>query len=241
MKIFYLPFNRDVLLAIIGVIILVSFGMIKFDGSRNFTCSQTVFTQQAEPYYSGVTEDKKAALKINVAWGEDHIPQMLEVLDDHEVKATFFFLGKWVEKFPELTKRIQEEGHEIANHGYEHVHPKQLSKEEIMGLIKKNEEIIKEVTGQKTNLFAPPYGEVNETITEAADEIGYTTIMWSADTIDWQRPDPEVIKERVLTKIEPGGIVLMHPTEPTAQALPQIISELREKDYELVTVSQLLE
>lgn len=89
-------------------------------------------------------------------------------------------------------------------------------------------------------MFAPPYGERGPTVLQAAEEAGYHTILWTADTIDWQRPAPEVIVRRVLDKAENGSIVLMHPTEPTVKALPDMIKGLKEKGYQLVTVSDML-
>ncbi len=239
-RIFFLPFNRDVLLGVIGVIILISFGVINFNQSQS-PASQSVFTPQVKPYYHGPTDKQQVALKINVAWGEEQLPEILDILDEYEATATFFFAGKWVKKFPKLTQEVKKRGHELGNHGFKHAHPTQLSREELTELIKKNERLIKETTGYQTNLFAPPYGEVNDKVVKTADEIGYKTVLWSADTIDWQRPAPEVIVNRVKDRVEQGGIILMHPTKPTVKALPEIITNLREKNYKLVTISQLLD
>ncbi|TDX46618.1 polysaccharide deacetylase family protein [Orenia marismortui] len=239
-KIFYLPLNRDVLLGLIGVVMLLSFGVLHFDQSDQIQ-EQTVFNPQEKAYYQGPSGKKAMSLTINVAWGEEYLPSMLDTLDKYQVKATFFFIGRWVEKFPDKTKEIKERGHELGNHGYRHLHPKKLSKDKLVKLIKDNEELIYKTTGIRTNLFAPPYGEVDDRISEVASEAGYKTIMWSADTIDWQRPAPEVIINRVLSKAQNGGIVLMHPTKPTSQALAQIIEKLQAKGYKLVTVSELLE
>ncbi|WP_051412071.1 polysaccharide deacetylase family protein [Halonatronum saccharophilum] len=238
-RIFYLPLNKDVLLSLVGMVILISFGLIHFDNQG--VREQPVFQDQNKAYYQGPTDKAQMSLAINVAWGEEYLPSMLDTLDEHNVKATFFFIGRWVEKFPDMIKEIQDKGHEIGNHGYRHLHPKQLSKEGVVDMIKKNEELIEDVTGYKTNLFAPPYGEVDDRIVEIANELGYKTIMWTVDTIDWQRPAPQVIVNRIVPKAKNGGIVLMHPTEPTAQALPEMIKGLSEKGYNLVTISQLLE
>jgi len=240
-KFFYLPFNRDVLLGIIGFIILISFGATNFDSAR-LPEERSVFTAQVQqPYYQGTTDKKQVAFKINVAWGEDHLPQMLNILEENNIKATFFLVGQWVEKFPQLASEIKERGHEIGNHGFDHSHPTELSIEELKKLIKKNEELLEDIVGYKPELFAPPYGEVNEDVVKAAEELGYKTVLWSTDTIDWQKPEPEVIVERATKEIEKGEIILIHPTEPTVEALPQLISELRGPGYELVTISKLLE
>ena len=236
-KMFYLPLNQKVILGFIGFVMIVGFGVINFD---NQTMEKPVFKQENKAYYRGPVDKNLMTLTINVAWGEEYLPQMLDTLDEYNVKATFFFIGRWVEKFPDLTKEIKERGHELGNHGFRHLHPKKLSKEKLINLIKENEKLISKTTGYKTDLFAPPYGEVDDRIVKVAGEVGYKTIMWTIDTIDWQRPNSEVIVNRVVSKAQKGGIVLMHPTKPTAKALPRVIKDLQ-TDYKLVTVSQLLE
>lgn len=196
-----------------------------------------------KPYdivYRGNPERMEMAFGINVAWGEEYIPDILKILRRYGVKATFFFVGTWVEKFPELTREIVEAGHEMGNHGYRHLHVKSLTKEQIKELIKKNEYLLSQVAGNPSNLFAPPYGEVNDFIAKTAGENGYTTIMWTIDTIDWQRPPYEQIVKRVVDNAKPGAIVLMHPVEPTVQALPKIIETLKGAGYALVPVSQVI-
>ena len=236
-KIFYLPLNREVIFSLVLTVILLSYGVIQFDDNKS---DQAVFNSQPKAYYQGPTNKQQISLAVNVAWGTEYIPQILEILEAEEVSATFFLVGNWVEKFPELVVEIKEAGHEIGNHGYRHRHPKKLVEEELIALIKKNEDLIKNTADYKTKLFAPPYGEVDQRIVKVAHKIGYKTIMWTVDTIDWQRPEPEVIIERVVPKAENGAIVLMHPTQPTAAALPKIIKSLKDDGYKLVTITELL-
>lgn len=191
------------------------------------------------PVYQGSAREKKIALTLNVVWGEEFIPQIMECLRENNVTATFFLGGQWVDDFPELAGRIAA-SYEVGNHGYAHLHQERLSKAANVTEIKKAEMSIFHATGIKTNLFAPPYGEQEDVIIKAAEEAGYNTIFWSIDTIDWQRPDPQVIVRRVADKAHNGAIVLMHPTAPTVHALPQIIKELKKQGYELVKVSALL-
>ena len=193
-----------------------------------------------EPIYQGSDSEKKIALTVNVFWGEEYLPQMLEIMKKSNVKADFFMGGQWVEKFPDLTKKIAEEGHELGNHSYSHPHVDKISKESNLQEIRKAEKEIFYVTGKKTTLFAPPYGERGQTVLQAAEEADYSTILWSIDTIDWQRPDPKTIENRVLNKVHNGAIVLMHPTDPTVKALPNIIKGLKDRGFEIVTVSQLI-
>ena len=201
----------------------------------------TVGKDYFSPVFQGPTGKREVSLTINVAWGEEELPAMLAIFKQHGVKATFFFDGEWVKKFPEFVKQIEIEGHEIANHGLYHGHPVTMSKEELKRLIVDNAKLLKEVTGKEpAKLFAPPYGEFNEQIVAVAGNLGYRTIMWTIDTIDWQRPAPEVIIRRVVDKIKPGAIILMHPTVPTVKALERIVNTLRNQGYALVTVTELL-
>lgn len=193
------------------------------------------------PVYQGSGQEKKVALTFNVVWGEEYVPQILELLKKYNVPATFFVGGQWAEDFPALTKQIAQDGHEVGNHGYSHPHPDRISRSANLEEIKKTETAIENTCGLKTKLFAPPYGERGEAVLQAAEDAGYHTILWSVDTIDWQRPDPSIVVKRVVKKVHNGAIVLMHPTAPTVHALPEIISELKNEGYEIVKVSILLE
>lgn len=197
-------------------------------------------TNKLEPIAKGNVDLPKIALTCNVFWGEEFLPEMLKTLDENNIKITFFIGGTWAKSNPELLKTIAEKGHELANHSYNHPHPNTLSKEQNQEQILKTENIIQEITGIKTCLYAPPYGEYNDTVLKAASEINYPTIMWSIDTVDWKKPPSEIIKNRIVKKAHNGAIVLMHPTAPTAKALPDIIKELKEKGYTITTVSDII-
>ena len=182
------------------------------------------------------------ALAINVAWGEEYLPEILKVLEAAKIKATFFLVGSWVKVFPEKVKELAKAGHELANHGLYHGHPQQMGSDELRRLIVNNESLITALTGCKpVKYFAPPYGELNTTILGVAGNLGYRTIMWSVDSVDWKHPAPEILIQRVISKIEPGGIILLHPTIVTQKALPDLIRELRAKGLEPGTVSSVLQ
>jgi probable sporulation protein (polysaccharide deacetylase family) len=194
-----------------------------------------------KPVYHGRPGCSRVALAINVAWGEEYIPDLLRIFQEEKVKVTFFLVGTWVKAFPEMVRTMEAAGHELANHGLEHGHPSQMSRDQLKQLIQENTALIRSVTGkQPAALFAPPYGELTSQIVSTAGELGYRTIMWSVDSVDWKRPAPEIIIERVLSKIEPGGIVLLHPTVVTRAAMKNLIHELRKKGLEPGTVSSVL-
>ncbi|GAW91726.1 polysaccharide deacetylase family protein [Calderihabitans maritimus] len=201
----------------------------------------TVMTSTTGPIYQGSTDKRAVAIAINVDWGEKYLPQLLDILEKGNSKVTFFVTGRWASKFPALVKEMDKKGHEVGNHGYSHSHPDRLSKEENRQEILKAEKVLMQITGKKPKLFAPPYGEKGKHVVEAASELGYFTIMWTIDTIDWKegRRSSQII-EKVLSKLENGAIILMHPTTVTVEALPVILRSLNEKGYNIVPVSQII-
>ncbi|HHV64415.1 MAG TPA: polysaccharide deacetylase family protein [Peptococcaceae bacterium] len=195
------------------------------------------------------TEKKVMALTVNVDWGEEYIPSLLDIFEEYQAKVTFFVTGRWAEKNPELLIEMASRGHQIENHGYSHPHPDKLSiaqnKEELL----KTEEIIRELLGKKTRFYAPPYGERGKNGLLAADQLGYTTVLWTLDTIDWRADStPELIAQRILEpkirfSVKPeknGAIVLMHPKENTVKALPRILAKLKDEGFEFVTIEKLI-
>jgi probable sporulation protein (polysaccharide deacetylase family) len=194
------------------------------------------------PVYHGNKERSRVALTFNVAWGEEFLPDILRVLKEEDTKATFFFVGTWAKAFPELVKEIAAQGHEVANHGFYHSHPLQMKREDLKRLIVENAKLLESITEKNgVKFFAPPYGEVNAEITSIAGELGYRTILWSVDSIDWKNPTPDLLLQRVLTKIAPGGIILMHPTQASRKALRPLIRTLKKRGLEPGTVSSVLD
>ncbi|MEQ2526532.1 hypothetical protein EKG37_03060 [Robertmurraya yapensis] len=192
------------------------------------------------PIYKGNPEKQMVSLIINVAWGNEYLSPMLATLKKNHVHATFFLEGRWVKNNPELAKMIVAAGHEVGNHSYTHPDMKRLSGPMIRQEISKTNEVIKATTGKVPTLLAPPSGSMRDEVVSIAAESDLRTIMWSVDTIDWQKPTPEVLIQRVVSKVHPGAIVLMHPTASTEKALDQLIKELKGKNFELDTVSELI-
>lgn len=232
MQIFY--FSKKKILLYLSAILLILVGIV---------CGRC-FLHSAQPtlnpIYIGDTKEKAVALMFNVDWGEEVIPEILTVLEEKEVKATFFITGRFAKKFPELVKTIAHAGHEIGNHGYSHPYPNKLNLEQNIQEIKRTEEVFNEIGIEITPLFAPPYGEHGPVVLQAAHQLAYKTIMWTLDTIDWQDPEPEVILERILPKADHGSLILMHPKGCTLRALPKLIDSLRKDDYSFKTVSAII-
>ena len=192
------------------------------------------------PIYRGNPEKPMVTLLINVAWGNEFIPQMLKTLNEHEVKATFFFDGSWVQKNPDIAKQIYKEKHEIGNHAYSHPDLKHKSpKETEMELIKTND-VIEETLEIKPIWFAPPSGSFNQETIEVARKLDMLTILWTVDTVDWRNPSTAEMVSRVVSEVDNGAMILMHPTRPTAEGLDKMIRDIKEKGYVLGTVSEMM-
>ena len=195
------------------------------------------------------TDQKVMALTINVDWGEEYIPAILDTLDKGKARVTFFVTGRWAKKNPELLKIMADRGHQIENHGYSHPHPDQLSVGANQEEIKKTESIIEGIIGRKTHFYAPPYGEKGTSGLRAADQLGYQTILWTLDTVDWRVDStPEIIAKRILNPairfgIKPnkfGALVLMHPKANTVKALPVILDQLAREGFIFQTLDGLI-
>ncbi|MFE4349703.1 polysaccharide deacetylase family protein [Peribacillus butanolivorans] len=193
------------------------------------------------PIYRAHPEKPVVSFLINVAWGNEYLQDMLAVLKKHNVKATFFLEGNWTKKNPELAKMIKGGGHEIGNHSYSHPNMQNISSQATREEIRKTNEVIEAVTGAKMKWFAPPSGSYRDETVKIAESLGLKTVMWSVDTIDWQKPSPEVLQQRVLSKVHPGAFILMHPTESTAKSLETLIINIEKKDLDVVTVSEAVD
>ena len=193
------------------------------------------------PIYKGNPEKPMVTFLINVAWGNEFIPPILETLKKHHVKATFFFDGSWTKKNPDLAKAIYNDHHEIGNHAYSHPDLKNFSNEKAMNELKMTNDIIKETLNVKPQWFAPPSGSFKDDTVKIAHQLDMFTILWTVDTIDWQNPNPSEMISRVVSEVENGTMILMHPTKSTAEGLEQMIVEIQKKGYKFGTVSDMME
>ncbi len=175
------------------------------------------------------------------AWGSDITPKLLEILKKQNVKTTFFLVKFWMDKNPDMTRRIAEAGHEIGNHSATHPNMGGLSKAEIIKEMTDTHNKIKELTGQNAVLFRPPFGDYSNTLIATCNELGYHVIQWDVDSLDWKDLSAGAIYDRVIGQIKSGSIVLFHNNgKHTGEALEPIIKELHNQSYKIVTVSELL-
>lgn len=237
--------NKDkiisVAIALSTVLVLFLLAATFKQNSLNNSIETGTGTTKLLPIYSVDTEENKVALTINCAWNADDIDLILETLSKNEVNVTFFMVGEWVNKFPDAVKKISDSGNEIANHSESHTHVNNLSYEDNVEQILECSDRIQTITGKATTLYRGPYGEYNDTVVKASNNSNHMMIQWSIDTLDYNGLTGEQMWQRIEPKLEKGSIILMHNgTENTALSLDMIIKNIKEKDFELVTVSELI-
>ncbi|MBE3581599.1 MAG: polysaccharide deacetylase family protein [Thermoanaerobacteraceae bacterium] len=229
--------RRRVWIFLAAVLAAVFIGMM----ARRWVQGEDASVFKVQPIYQGDVNKKAVALAFNVDWGEEFLPDILQTLSRNQARATFFVTGQWAVKFPDLVRQMAREGHEIGNHGYSHQHVDNLSREENREDIRKAEGVLADLTGRRPALYAPPYGESKPHVVAAAADLGYKFIMWTVNTGDYlPGTAAEDIIKIVVAHSQNGAIVLLHPTRPTAEALGEIINQLRKRGYELATVSEIL-
>ncbi len=228
--------RRNAIINSIIICMLVVVGMFAFNINSAFVFS----TQNSDVIYHGNTDSKNISLMINVYWGNEYLPDMLKVLKDNNVTTTFFVGGTWVNKYPELFMQIVNDGHEIGNHGYFHKDQDKLDYQGNYDEINVTHKLVKSLSGVDMNLFAPPSGAFNKSTLDACKKLGYQPIMWTYDTIDWRDQDSNLIFKRATKNMKGGNLILMHPTEKTLQALPNIINEFKNNGFNLTTVTNTL-
>lgn len=195
------------------------------------------------PIYSVKTEEKKIAISFDAAWGAEDFPKIMEILDKHKIKTTFFMTGEWVEKHPECVKTLVEKGHDLGNHSATHPDMTTLSKEKQKEQILKVHTEVKELTGYEMELFRPPYGAYNNEVIRTCYEVGYYPIQWNVDSLDWKDLSASEIINKVCNHkaLGNGSIILCHNgAKHTAEALDEMLANLKNQGYEIVPISELI-
>ena len=184
---------------------------------------------------------KNGAPYLPLPWGNEDTEQLIEILEKYNVKATFFVVGEWVDKYPDSVKALSDAGHEVMNHSNTHPHMTQISKEKMKEEVDACNDKITKVTGKRPNLFRAPYGDYNNDVVQAVRECGCYTIQWDVDSLDWKDLSAVEITKRVTERVKPGSIVLFHnAAKHTPEALPGIIEKLQGDGYQFVPISELI-
>lgn len=223
--------------AIVLIILFLSFAVF-------ITGSATVMTGATGkklPIYSVGRDDNKIAISFDCAYGAEYTDILLDILDEYNVKCTFFAVEFWVNKFPDKAKEIVNRGHDLGTHSKTHPNMSKLTVSQIEEELTSSINKIESVTGKKVRLFRAPFGDYDNDVISVAEKMGLYTIQWDVDSIDWKNISAAKMTERVVNKTSSGSIILCHNNGlHTAEALPEILKQLQEKGYTFVKISELI-
>jgi peptidoglycan/xylan/chitin deacetylase (PgdA/CDA1 family) len=191
--------------------------------------------------YRVETDRKAVSLTFDVVWMPAETGRILDILDRYQLTATFFLTGNWVRRNPDLAREIILRGHEIGQHTFSHHRLPELNDNELVREFEQMEKALRDELNVTTELFRPPYGEIDERVRDFAAARGYTTVLWSIDPHDWLNPGEELLTGTVIQKAHPGAIILLHTSAgQLPEALPAIIEGLKAKGFEMLPLSALL-
>ena len=210
-------------------------------GVVNYPTVVASATQRQLPIYCVQRDQKMVSISFDAAWGNEDTEQLIEILGKYNIKATFFVVGEWVDKYPESVKALADAGHEVMNHSNTHAHMTKLSKDEIIADVNACNDKIEAVTGVRPTLIRPPYGEYDDNVISAIRSMDMEPIQWDVDSLDWKDLSAADITKRVTGKVQAGSIVLFHNAAlHTPEALPGIIENLLQQGYTFVPISEII-
>lgn len=227
-------------LCLIGAAVILVLSVV---GIR-FTGASAVFfggTNRSLPIYCVERRDKNIAISFDCAWGTEHTDEILKVLKDNDITATFFMVEFWAKKYPEYVKKIADSGCEIGTHSSSHSYMSKLTEGEIRAELESSSLAISKVTGRKVELFRPPYGDYDDLLIDTAKSMGLYSIQWSVDSLDWKDLSATDIAMRIINGTQAGSIILCHNNgKHTAEALPIVIDTLKNRGYNFVNIGDLI-
>lgn len=198
-------------------------------------------TKRSLPVYSVERDGKYVSLSFDAAWGNEDTGELIDILTSYNVKATFFLVGEWVDKYPESVMQLHEAGMEVMNHSDTHAHLAKLSRDGVAGEVNACSDKIEALTGVRPTLFRCPYGEYDDHVIDTVEATGHTAVQWDVDSLDWKDLSAAEITSRVMSGVRPGSIVLFHnAAKHTPEALPGIIEGLLAEGYTIVPIGELL-
>ncbi|MGF7185858.1 peptidoglycan/xylan/chitin deacetylase (PgdA/CDA1 family) [Desulfitispora alkaliphila] len=218
------------------------------ESSFEYTVSQLVRQFSDTFYLKGGSNTNRIALTFDDGPDQIYTPQVLDVLKEYQVPATFFLMGSRSERYPEVVSRIVEEGHVLGNHSWSHPDLRKVSQDRLISEMIRTENILNDITGLRTQLMRPPYGAVNYNTMTELEKLDYKVINWSVDSVDWRDRNVEQILINTLPDVTEEAILLFHSASgegtsmaATVEALPELINTLRAEGYVFVTVDELLD
>lgn len=238
----YIYISKSQLRRIFATFMLIILSLTMVQAHNNDTVAVFFNIKKELPIYSVQTDKKEIAISFDAAWGAEYTSTIMDILDERNIKATFFLVGFWVDKYPERVQEIARRGHEAANHSTTHPEMSKLSREQIISEILTTQKKIEELAGDSAvKLIRPPFGDYNDMLIQTCRELDFHVIQWDVDSLDWKELGVQPMVERVTKKVDKGSIVLFHNNAKyITEALPQILDYLLAEGYSFVPVSQLI-
>lgn len=239
--------EKLILFTKVGAIVLTSLALLATSllvyPENQAVLSNSLVNEKKLPIYCVEQEKPLISISFDAAWGNEDTKSLLATLKKHNVKATFFMTGGWIEKYPDDVKAIAADGHDLGNHSENHKQMSQLSAEQCKEELMKPHKKVKKLTGKDMILFRPPYGDYNDTLIRVCEENKYYPIQWDVDSLDWKDYDAATIIRRVTEHkhLGNGSIILCHNGgKHTAEALDELLTTLKKKGFTLVPISELI-
>lgn len=229
--------DLKIIVALILIVIMLSIGF------SNKTSASVFFngTTREVPIYCVDTPEKQVAISFDAAWGADKTEDIIKLLKEYDVDATFFLVGFWVEDYPEMVTKINEAGYEIGTHSNTHADMCKLNKEQIVEELTTSKQLIEDIIGKEVTLFRAPFGSYNNTVINTAKDLGLTTIQWDVDSLDWKGLSASQLAMRVLNRVQDGSIILFHNNaDHIVDGLRLVLDSLTNKGYKITSIGNLL-
>lgn len=226
-----------IFLAMLTVVVLLC---VSFEGGA---AAQVWFglSSRLVPIYRVDTEEKQVAISFDAAWGADKTQEILDILKEYNVTATFFLVGFWVDKYPEMVKTIDDAGMEIGTHSNTHPDMAKLDASTIRSELETCMNKITDITSKEVKVFRAPYGSYNNTLLKTASELGLQTIQWDVDSLDWKGLSASEVTDRVMKHTQNGSIILMHNNaDHVCDSLRLTLDWLTMKGYKVTSVGELI-
>jgi polysaccharide deacetylase family sporulation protein PdaB len=215
---------------------------VVYCATQPFEDSVMAATRKRElPVYNVATDAQVVAISFDAAWGNANTLKLLDIFDRYGIKTTFFLVGIWVEKYPELVQEIAARGHDVESHSTTHPHMSTLSDAKQSEELKTVADRIETLTGKRPTLFRAPYGDYNDAVVTISRREGFEIVQWNVDSLDWKNLGADDMIKRCTKKVSPGDIVLFHnDSKFIVDALPAILDYYISQGFKVIPVSEIV-
>lgn len=224
-------------------VLMVVVAILLSIGINGATSAQVFFGYNTKkvPVYCVETDKKQVAISFDAAWGADKTLKIIETLKEFNCGGTFFLVGFWVDKYPDMVRAINEAGIEIGNHSNTHPDLTNLDSSAVREELSQVNKMIEAITNKPVELFRCPYGAYNDTVINVVEEMGMIPVQWDVDSLDWQGLTGDQITTRVINQVKNGSIILCHNnSDYIIEGLTMVLDRLTMQGYEVVSIGELV-